>query len=446
MGSINAQDDSATPGTIFRFWWPLAATWLMMSVEGPLIAAIIARLAEPTLNLAAYGVAFSLALIIEAPIIMIMSASVALVKDRESFRRLRLFTFVLNGALTFVIVIAVLPGVFPVLASGLLHLPEAILDNIQLAMILLIPWPAAIGYRRFYQGILIRYNLTRRVAYGTVLRVTSMACTALAFAHLGILPGAAVGGAALSAGVVAEAVASRLMAAGVVPQLRKTEPQHQVPPMSYGDITRFYYPLALTSLIMLGVHPMMAFLVGQSRYAVESLAVLPVVNSLALIFRSMGISYQEVSIALLGTRGEGWPGLKTFGIFLAIASAAGLGLVAFTPAADFWFCAVSGMKPDLARFAIPPTKILVLMPALAVFLSVQRAVIVHTGATGPITWATVAEFAGVVLMLLIGIHWLDMVGATAAAVAFIAGRFAAHASLMKPYLRTIRTFACRHGF
>jgi hypothetical protein len=412
----------------------------MMSVEGPLIAAIIARLDEPTLNLAAYGVAFSLALIVEAPIIMIMTASIAVVKDRESFRKLRLFTFLLNAALTLVIVITVLPGVFRTVAFGLLRLPEEILDHIQLAMVILIPWPGAIGYRRFYQGILIRHNLTRRVAYGTVLRVTSMAFTALVGSRLDILPGAAVGAAALSAGVVAEAVASRIMAARVVTQLTKIASPNEVPSMSYGDITRFYYPLALTSLIMLGVHPMMAFFVGQSRYAVESLAVLPVVNSLVLIFRSMGISYQEISIALLGIRGEGWPALKKFGIFLSLAATTGLGLVAFTPAADLWFCTISGLKPDLARFAILPAKILSLMPALAVFLSVQRAVIVHTRATGSITWATVAEFVGVVAMLLIGIHWLDMVGATAAAVAFIAGRLAAHASLLNPYLRTIRTF------
>ena len=69
---------------IFYFWLPLAATWLMMSVEGPYLAALIARSPEPKFNLAAYGVAYSLALIIEAPIIMIMSASVALVKNKDS--------------------------------------------------------------------------------------------------------------------------------------------------------------------------------------------------------------------------------------------------------------------------------------------------------------------------------------------------------------------------
>jgi len=64
-----------TTRKIFKFWLPLAGTWLMMSIEGPFIAAIIARLADPKFNLAAYGVAFSFALIIEAPVIMMMTAS-----------------------------------------------------------------------------------------------------------------------------------------------------------------------------------------------------------------------------------------------------------------------------------------------------------------------------------------------------------------------------------
>jgi hypothetical protein len=54
---------------LFRFWVPLQATWLMMSLEGPFLAAVIARLAEPKHNLAAYGVAFALAILVEAPVI-----------------------------------------------------------------------------------------------------------------------------------------------------------------------------------------------------------------------------------------------------------------------------------------------------------------------------------------------------------------------------------------
>ena len=67
-----------TTSRIFWVWLPMAATWIMMSVEGLLVAAVVARLPEATVNLAAYGVAFAFALILEAPIIMILSASTAL--------------------------------------------------------------------------------------------------------------------------------------------------------------------------------------------------------------------------------------------------------------------------------------------------------------------------------------------------------------------------------
>ena len=39
--------------TVLRTWWPLAASWLLMGVELPLLAAVIARLDNPEINLAA---------------------------------------------------------------------------------------------------------------------------------------------------------------------------------------------------------------------------------------------------------------------------------------------------------------------------------------------------------------------------------------------------------
>ncbi len=63
----------------------------MMGVEGPFIAAVIARLADPTFNLAAFGVAFSLGMFFESPIIMMLSAANVLVKDRRTYLKLRRF-------------------------------------------------------------------------------------------------------------------------------------------------------------------------------------------------------------------------------------------------------------------------------------------------------------------------------------------------------------------
>ena len=74
---------------ILAFWLPMAGTWLMMAAEAPFLAALIARLAEPKYNLAAFGVAYAIAILVEAPVIMILSASTALVEGPVSLRRLR---------------------------------------------------------------------------------------------------------------------------------------------------------------------------------------------------------------------------------------------------------------------------------------------------------------------------------------------------------------------
>ena len=66
-----------------------------MSIEGPYLSALIARLPMPEFNLAAYGIAFSLAMIFEAPVIMMMSASTALVTNYKSFLQLRKFNYLL---------------------------------------------------------------------------------------------------------------------------------------------------------------------------------------------------------------------------------------------------------------------------------------------------------------------------------------------------------------
>ena len=423
-------DQPLTQGRIFRFWLPLAATWLMMAVEGPFLAAVIARLAEPTYNLAAYGVAFSLALVIEAPVIMIMSAATALARNRLSYIRLRNFTHALNFAMTLVMALALLPPVFSWVAQDVMGLPDDVAYRTHIALLILLPWPGTIGIRRFYQGVLIRHGLTRRVAYGTVVRLVTMTATAALLVRDGRLEGAWVGAAALSAGVTLEAIASRLMVHGTIHRLLHTEAEGPGSVMSYSQLTRFYYPLALTTLLSLGIHPVVTFFVGNSRASLESLAVLPVIGSLVFIFRSLGLAYQEVVIALIGTDHQGYPALRRFAYLLAIAVAAGLCLIAWTPLAGVWFRVISGLPEELARFALTPTRTLAIIPGLTALLSFQRAIMVVRNTTNGITWATIIEVVGVVAVLWIAISRFDAIGAVAAAAALLLGRIGANLFLV----------------
>ncbi len=422
---------------IFVFWLPLAATWLMMSFEGPFLAALIARLAEPKYNLAAYGVAFSFALIIEAPIIMIMSASTKLVKDAQSFIKLRKFTYGLNWFITLIMVIILIPPIFYFLTEDLIGLPSKVSNLTHLATIILLPWPGAIGYRRFYQGILIRNDLTRRVAYGTVIRIITMALTALLLYLFTETAGVVVGAASISAAVFLEAVASRIMVDGTIKKIMRQD-GYDKDVLTYKEIYNFYYPLALTSILGLGVQPVVTFFMGQSRMSLESLAVLPVVTSFVFIFRALGLSYQEVVIALMGDDTKNFKLLRNFAFLLGAVLTIVLALIAFTPLSDIWLGVVSGLTDNLAEFARLPLMIMAILPLLTVLISLQRSVLVSKKTTHPITIGTAIEFITIVLVLFISIKYIGLVGAVAATLSFVIGRLAANIYLTPPVIKAIK--------
>jgi hypothetical protein len=485
-----AADLDRTPRAIFLFWLPLALQWIMMALEGPFLAAVIARLADPTFNLAAYGVAFAFAILVESPVIMLMSASTALVEDWPSYRKLRAFAHALNLLSTALLVALLFPPVFDLVLRSGLGLPPEVADLVYGALWILLPWPAAIGYRRFLHGIMIRAGQTRLVMFGTMIRLTGMVATGILLARTGI-PGAWVGAGALSAGVVIEAVVARFMSRNAIARLHAggaTAPgaragavSHAAPPapaapadrspterpslhpgapaagggaraqsgapqalgaeragagspasrgdrsndepeLSFGSIARFYYPLALTSVIGLTTQPILTFFMGRAPAPVESLALFPVVMALYFVFGTFGLSYQEAAIALLGRGGEHRREVGRFARGLAVAASGGLALIAFTPLARVWFEGVSGLEPGLAALAFLPAQIIAVAPALSVLMGFQRALLVQARRTRPITVATAIEVTAIALLFPLYGWGFGLMGVTAAMAALVTGR------------------------
>ena len=417
--------------TIYRFWSPLAATWVMMAIEGTLMAAVVARLNEPEYNLAAYGVALAVALLVEAPVIMMMTASTALVTDRLSYFKLRNFAFFLSLVISALMGFLAIPPVFRVISITLLKLPMPISELTIPCILLLLPWPGMIGYRRFYQGLLIRDDKTHLVAVGTLIRLITMATVALGLFLWGDLPGAWVAAISLSTGVTVEAIASRVMANQTVKHLLQIEkPDRDV--VSYPFIANFYYPLALTSLLALGIQPVLTFLVAHSPLAIASLAVLPVISSFVFLFRSAGLAYQEVVVALLGESQESYFALKKFSSLLMISTTFLFGLVAFTPLREVWYQTISGLSDNLSSLAVTATQLLLFIPALTVFLSLQRGMMVSTHQTPKITWATLIEVSIIASSMSLFIWTGELPGAIAASLSMLLGRSAAVLYLLPP--------------
>ncbi|MBL8897241.1 MAG: hypothetical protein JNM84_06425 [Planctomycetes bacterium] len=369
---------------VARLWLPLAASWAFMALELPLVAAIVARLPEAPLHLAAYGAAvFPVALVIEAPVIMLLAASTALVGDREAYRRVRTFMHALCAGLTLMHIAVAFTPLYDVITGGWMGLTDDVRETGRAGLQWLTPWTYAIGFRRFYQGILIRCERTRPVSIGTALRLAANASVGAIGIAIGTIPGIVVGAAAVSAGVLAEALFIGLCARRIVRERVLSIPRGEEP-LSWPRFLHFYIPLALTPLLTLLLQPLGAAAMSRMPARDLSLAAWPGVHGLLFLLRSGGFAFNEV-VVTLWKRPGGPAALRRFALYFALASTAILALLALTPLGSFWYGTLAGLTPELAAFSHAAILFGLAMPALQVYQSLYQGALVSRSRSKTIT-------------------------------------------------------------
>ncbi len=415
-------DRQLTLRGVAGFWLPLAAMWVMMGLQQPGIAAIITRLPEPKVSLAAFGIAFSLAILVESPVIMLLAAATAIAGHPIAYRRLLRFTHVLAAGLTLVHLVLALPPVFSLVVGKLIGAPLAVVGPAQVSFLLMLPWTPAIAYRRLWDGLLIRHNHPRLVSLGTGIRLVSIFGLAALGLVWGRVNGAYVGAVALSVGVIVSALASYFFARHAVwPDHFDQSPRDPLPPAarSWRALVNFYVPLALTSVIALAGQPLLNMGLSRAAAPLSSLAIWPVLMGLTFLIRSVCIAYQEVAIALLKDA-HSYRILQRFTLLLTTATTAVFLLIVFTPLADVWFQSISGLPPDLAQMARLPAMVLTPAPALTAWQSWQRSRLVLQNRTSVISQAVGVNVLVLVLVMGVGIALTSWPGSVVAASAYTA--------------------------
>ena len=394
---------------ILHTWWPLAASWLLMGAEMPLLSAVVARLPNPAINLAAYGgIVFPLALIIESPVIMLLAASTALSKDKASYQLIRRFMMITGAALTLLHILIAFTPLYYFVAESLLGAPDVIVEPGRIGLMIMTPWTMSIAYRRFNQGVLIRYNHSKKVGVGTVVRLTADLIVLMIGYSIGTIQGIVVATCAVSAGVICEAIYSGIVVRPVVRDQVKVMPAVE-PALTLPSFLKFYVPLVLTSLLTLLVLPLGSAALSRMPIALASLAVWPVISGLTFMFRSIGVAYNEVVVALLeqplSTRS-----LRRFTGILSAFTTSLILIMAVTPLSLFWFQVISGLEPELAHMGVTGLIIAIPTAGLAVLQSWYQGTILYGGRTRGITEAVVIYLVTSIGLLWAGVTWGQIPG------------------------------------
>jgi hypothetical protein len=394
-----------------------------MSAELPLVSAIMARLADPKIHLAAYGgIVFPLSMIVEAPIIMLLSASTALSRDHRSYELLRRFMLWTGAGLTALHLLVALTPLYGFVVGNLIHAPEEIRGPARIGLIIMTPWTFSIAYRRLHQGVLIRFGRSHSVGIGTVVRLSgNVIVLAIGYA-IHSIPGIVVGATAVAFGVVSEAVFIGLAARPVVANQLRAAPA-LARALTLREFYTFYIPLAMTPLLMLLSGPIGSAAVSRMPRALDSLAVWPVISGLGFAFRSIGIAFNEVVVALLDRPGAN-AALRRFALMLGATTSLLLLLIAATPLAGLYFGRISALPAPLAELGRRGILIILLMPAQAVLQSWFQGQILHSRKTRGITEAVGVYLAVNTVVLLAGIHYGGVTGIYVALAGLVAGAVA----------------------
>jgi len=403
-------------------WWPLAASWLFMALEAPIVSAALARLPAPEIQLAALGgVVYPLMLLIESPVIMLLAASTALSKDWASYQSLRRYMNRMSLVLTVLHIAIAFTPLWNIVAVDLIGAPEEILGPARFAVAISVPWTWSIAYRRFNQGVMIRHGLTRLVGIGTAVRLTATATALAACVYSGLgttaeFPGVAAGVLAIIVGVMAEAVFIGIVKRPVV--ARHFDPATTVTgAVQPRQFVAFYVPLALTSLLGLLTQPMGSAAISRMPRALESLAAWPIVIGVLFVLRAGATAYKEVVVAMLD-RPDAEQALWRFTWLLASGSAAFTLLIAFTPLADLILQGVFGLQPEIAILAKQGLRWGAVLPFVGALQNYYVGVLVHRHQTRAVT-ASMALFLGSAAVVLIaGVTYRQIPGLVVGYVAF----------------------------
>jgi hypothetical protein len=415
-----AETQAAYIRRIVKTWWPLAASWLLMAIELPAISAFMARLANPEINLAAYGgIVLPLALIIESPILMLLAASTTLSRDWASYQKIRRFMFIAGLALTLLHIAVTFTPLYYVLVQGVLGAPAEIVEPGRLGLMLLLPWSWSIAYRRFNQGVLIRFGYSRDIGVGTVVRLSAETIVLIIGYLSHSQPGIAVGAAGVAAGVMSEALFIGWRVQPVLREkLRPAPPvEHELTARSFGA---FYIPLVMTSLLSLLIEPIGSAALSRMPNALASLAVWPVIHGLLFMLQSPGIALNEVVVTFLDQPGATRP-LRTFTSILIVVTTTLLLLMAATPLSLLWFSQVAALSPGLVDIARTGLWLVLPMPAMAALQSWFQGTILHSRRTRGITESVVIYLVVVGGLLFAGVAFRQVTGLFVALVAFCAG-------------------------
>ena len=408
------QSQAVSLGSLWREFLPLSLSDVTMACGDPMMTTTLAYLPDAQNNLAAVGIAKSLAIFFESPIIMILHAANALAGSQDSRKALWRFTLFVGAGLTCLLSLLGLPIIFNFVGVSLLGIPSAMLTTVSQVLLLMGGWPFAIAWRRYFQGLLIYHGQSRAVAKASILRLFTLALVLTGGFFLPI-SGGVLAGFALISGVVVEAIAvtifARLSGATLPPQIEQPNL-----PRNLAQVWKFYLPLANSMMVVWGGRAILISILARAEDSTIAIAAWSAAWGLVLVIANSTRMVQQMVIKYRHQVSDRQ--LLTFAISVGAACSSLLLLMSVTPIGDRIVQSFIGNDLTLANSIKPVLLICTIVPLFVALQNATQGFLVSENRTGHVNLST---WLGTGTLLIIATFAINkgMNGAMAAAIAMI---------------------------
>ncbi|MTJ31987.1 hypothetical protein [Aphanizomenon sp. UHCC 0183] len=408
------QSQAVSLGSLWREFLPLSLSDVTMACGDPMMTTTLAYLPDAQNNLAAVGIAKSLAIFFESPIIMILHAANALAGSQDSRKALWRFTLFVGAGLTCLLSLLGLPIIFNFVGVSLLGIPSAMLTTVSQVLLLMGGWPFAIAWRRYFQGLLIYHGQSRAVAKASIFRLFTLALVLTGGFFLPI-SGGVLAGFALISGVVVEAIAvtifARLSGATLPPQIEQPNL-----PRNLAQVWKFYLPLANSMMVVWGGRAILISILARAEDSTIAIAAWSAAWGLVLVIANSTRMVQQMVIKYRHQVSDRQ--LLSFAISVGAACSSLLLLMSVTPIGDRIVQSFIGNDLTLANSIKPVLLICTIVPLFVALQNATQGFLVSENRTGHVNLST---WLGTGTLLIIATFAINkgMNGAMAAAIAMI---------------------------
>jgi Na+-driven multidrug efflux pump len=405
--------ETVTFRRLLSFFLPLGVSASLVTLSHVIINGTLARSDEPERIIAGYAIAMSLMGITERPAVLLRQTCSALVRDRRSFRSMRLVAlYVFASIMAVGLTISYLPPgrwlfgfVFGVSGSQLAN----VMNVYRILMFVSI----FSGLRCLYHGLIIHNRRTLWLTIGMLVRLLGMYALSQYLILTHRVTSSNVGAIIFLAGMAIECSIAVWEGTSLLKR-RIPEQSEHAPPLKPSGIFAFYRPLLLSSFLAVAIGPTLNGMLGKTSQPETAIAAFAIASSVTNLVQSFFSYIHQIVLNFFRLN----PGRVTrFVLAIGLIPTLLIGILSYTAAGPWIMTHAIGAGEGLMRESLRTLRVFMILTLVFPWLDFGNGILMLRRQTRVMMGSQAANVTTTVLTLLLLIltapAWNGIVGALA---------------------------------